>query len=115
MKTVERDANDFELKSLIASGGEGDVYIANDKSLMINKIIKVNRETHPGIGSEYDIMRRLHHPNILEIEDVFHLDNDKNKSLCYSLPLMRNGDLLELSLLKYINPFTEIDLGMILT
>jgi len=87
----------YEVKEVLGTGAFATVKRAvkkSDKSEYAIKMIdksKLKKEELEVIHDEVDIMKRVHHPNCVQMFDLF----DTKKKLCMVLELLRGGELFD--------------------
>lgn len=94
----QRLAGRFEVKSLVGSGGMGEVYLARDERLGEDVAVKTIRRALAGdveirerFLGEVQAARRVTHPHVCRIYDVF----DEGEAVFYSMEYLKGGTLEE--------------------
>jgi len=88
--------SEFELGKKLGQGGQGAVYLATQKSSGTKRVVKYYGKGESDLGDikdEFELLKRLDHPNIAKVCDVF---EDRANIYVISEPYT-GGDLLTLT------------------
>ena len=82
----------------MGKGGEGEVWATREKGSASNHVVKIMTKQNVDflqLDNELELIIQAAHENVMDISSVFWKDDDQTKELCYSMKIIKSGDLVK--------------------
>ena len=81
----------------MGKGAEAEVYAVRQKGTATNHVVKIMTQSvsFDKLDNELELIIQAAHEHVIEVSSVFWKDDDPSKEICYSMQIIKSGDLVK--------------------